>query len=119
LSAKQTKRASDVRRLLLAIKPLADMRSPMPLSYLKTFLLVASEEGRGVSEIAREFGLAHERRRIMTRFIQSLTKKPRKLHRGLDLLEVRPHQSIKRKKAIFLSDKGRELLARMLQPISD
>ena len=119
MSPLKTKRASDARRLLLAIRPLADVRSPMPLSYLKTFLLVASEEGRGVSEIARDFGIAHERRRIMTRFIQNLTKKPRKLHRGLDLLEVRPHPTIKRKKAIFLSDKGRDLLAKMLQPIEN
>jgi hypothetical protein len=119
LTPKQTKRELDARRLLLAIKPLADVRSPMPLSYLKTFLLVASEEGRGVSEIARDFGIAHERRRIMTRFIQNLTKKPRKLHRGLDLLEVRAHPTIKRKKAIFLSTKGRNLLSKMLQPFEN
>jgi DNA-binding MarR family transcriptional regulator len=95
------------------------MQSAMPLSYLKTFLLVADDEGRGISEIAREFGISNEHRRLMTRFIQNLTKKPRRLHRGLDLLEVRKHPTMARKKAVFLSEKGRALLERMLEPLSD
>jgi hypothetical protein len=110
-----TKRVTDTQRLLWAIKPLTDVWSGMPLSFLTTFLMVALEEGQGVGDLARAYGISD--RRVMSRFLLGLTKKPSDRDRGLDLLEFRTHPTNKQKKAIYLTDKGRDLLSKMLRPI--
>jgi hypothetical protein len=91
-----TKHVTDTQRLLWAIKPLTDVWSGMPLSFLTTFLMVALEEGLGVGDLARAYGISD---------------------RGLDLLEFRTHPTNKQKKAIHLTDKGRDLLSKMIRPI--
>jgi hypothetical protein len=111
----RTNRVTDKQRLLWAIKPLADVWAGMPLSFLTTFLLVALEEGQGVGDLARAYGMPD--RRVMSRFLLGLSKKPGDRDRGLDLLELRPHPTNKQKKAIYLTDKGRDLLSNMLRPI--
>jgi hypothetical protein len=110
-----TKRVIDTQRLLWAIKPLTDVWSGMPLSFLTTFLMVALEEGRGVGDLARAYGISD--RRLMSRFLLGLTKKPSDRDRGLDLLEFRTHPTNKQKKAVYLTDKGRDLLSNMLRSI--
>lgn len=110
------KRVTDTQRLLWTIKPLTDVWAGMPLSYLTTFLLVAIEEGQGVGDIARAYGTSD--RRVMSRFLRGLAKKPSDRGReGEDLLEFRRHPTNKQKKAIYLSGKGRDLLSKMLRPI--
>jgi hypothetical protein len=110
-----TKHVTDTQRLLWAIKPLTDAWSGMPLSFLTTFLMVALEEGQGVGDLARAYGISD--RRVMSRFLLGLTKKPGDRDRGLDLLEFRTHPTNRQKKAIHLTDKGRDLLSKMIRPI--
>jgi hypothetical protein len=57
------------RSLLLALEPFRDIRSTMPLQYVYTFLLVATDEGKGGTEYAQKVGVSPT---VMTRHLLDL-----------------------------------------------
>lgn len=116
-----SKRVTDAQRLLWAIKPLADLWGGMPLTSVATLLLIATDEGRGVSELARAYGMARLDRRLMSRYIHRLSKEPRDYGPGLDLVEVRPDLNDPKglKKEVVLSDRGRDVLSKMVRALRD
>ena len=81
--------SSDKRRieiLLLALKPLNDLRGSIPLSYALTFLAVAREEGKAIGIYASEMDLS---RFMMSRYVQCLGDRGRYGTPGLGLVTVK------------------------------
>ena len=79
---------SPLHALLAALKPISDRDSRIPLAWIKTLLLVALDEGKGVANYARS---ANVHRAIMSKFLHCIGDK-RGLYYdkpGLGLVEVK------------------------------
>jgi DNA-binding MarR family transcriptional regulator len=87
-----------VKQIANALEPFRALRATMPLQYVYTFLLIAMDEGKSVSEYAAMAGISKS---VMSRHI----------------LETRPHPFELRKYEVFLSNKGRALLHRMTRAL--
>jgi hypothetical protein len=106
----EEKRASG--SLLAALAPFFELRGDMPAQYIKTFLLVAMDEGHGVGEYARRAGVSKS---VMSRHILDLGMRLRTGEPGLDLLMTRPNPMELRRHEVFLTAAGRTLAHRILQ----
>jgi hypothetical protein len=85
---------------LLAVLENADsLQRGMPVSFLIVFLLIAMDEGKGIGEYARRFGID---RFQMSRYMVSLGP-----HRH-GWIEIRPQRA--NAKNVFLTQKGRDFL---------
>jgi hypothetical protein len=107
---------SDVRiiqSLLLALEPLANLRGPVPLRLVTTFLTVAINEGHGVCEYARLVGM---HRTVMTRYIHELADHTRTGGPGLGLLRI-DEGSYPNRQEIYLTKKGHTVAMAMLRSL--
>jgi DNA-binding MarR family transcriptional regulator len=101
--------------LLWALKPLANLKRPLPLPSLTAFLLVALDEGKGVNAYARAAGVD---RAIMSRTLHAIGDRARTGGPGLGLITMQPHPTDPKKVQIFMTSKGRSItkeIARQLQ----
>lgn len=103
-----------VRRLLLAMQPFQELRHDMPLQYVMTFLLVAEEEGLGITEYAKRADVAQS---VMSRHILDLGDRDRKKAEGFGLVHTSVDPMELRKKRVYLTDKGRVIWRRMQRAI--
>lgn len=71
------------RALRLAIEPFYQMRPNVPLSYLRTFLLIAEEEGLGVADYAEQANIAPS---VMTRNMLDIGERNRHKEEGMNLI---------------------------------
>ena len=71
------------RALLWALKPLSNLRRPVPLPSLTAFLMVVLDEGRGVNEYARAVGI---HRAAMSRNLHAIGDRARNGGPGLGLV---------------------------------
>jgi hypothetical protein len=106
-----------IQSLLLALEPLSNLRGPVPLRLVTTFLTVASNEGKGVCEYARCLGI---HRAVMSRFIHDLADHTRSGGPGLDLIRIDEGSGRPNRQEIFLTKNGhavaRAMLRRLLSP---
>jgi DNA-binding HxlR family transcriptional regulator len=94
------------RALLWALKPLSNLRRPVPLPSLTAFLMVVLDEGRGVNEYARAVGI---HRAAMSRNLHAIGGRARNGGPGLGLVTVQPHPTHPIRSQVFLTPKGRSI----------
>jgi DNA-binding MarR family transcriptional regulator len=107
---KQTATADEVaalKVLMSALEPFRAHNSTMPLQLAFTFLMVAADEGRPVSEYARAAGMAPG---VMARNLLDLGDYNRRREPGLMLVEERIDPMDRRIHRKFLTQKGRALV---------
>jgi len=95
-----------VQALLWALKPFLNLRRPMPLPFVATFLMVALEEGKGVNEYARALGM---HRAVASRNLHAIGDRARNGEPGLGLVTFQSHMSNPQRTQIFLTPKGRSI----------
>lgn len=95
------------RALRLALEPFYTMRPNVPLSYLRTFLLIAEEEGLGVNEYA---GIGDIAPSVMTRNILDIGSLNRHKEEGLSLVTNERDPFDLRKHNVKVTPKGRTLV---------
>jgi DNA-binding MarR family transcriptional regulator len=107
------------RALLSALKPLNNLRRPVPLPSLTAFLMVVLDEGRGVNEYARAVGI---HRAAMSRNLHAIGGRARNGGPGLGLVSVQPHPANPVRSQVFLTLKGRSIakeIFRQLRNVAD
>src|SRR4029077_14932450 len=92
-----------VQTLLLALKPLSNLRGSIPLPFVTTFLMVALNEGEGVCAYARTMGI---HRALMSRYLRAIGGRARNGGPGLGLVTVARHPSEPQRRQVFLTTKG-------------
>jgi DNA-binding MarR family transcriptional regulator len=102
----------DIQSLLWALRPLANLRGPIPLSFVTTFLMVALDEGKGVNAYARAVGI---HRSAMSRYLRSISDRACNGSPGLGLVKVEPHPAHSSRCQVFLTDKGRAVAKSIFQ----
>jgi hypothetical protein len=95
-----------IQALLWALKPLANLRSSIPLPYATTFLMVAIDEGKSVNAYARAVGI---NRAMMHRYVRNIGDRARNGGPGLGLVRTEPHPTYSNRRQVLLTDKGRSL----------
>lgn len=95
------------RALRLALEPFYTMRPNVPLSYLRTFLLIAEEEGLGVNDYA---GIGDIAPSVMTRNILDIGERNRHKEEGLALVVNDRDPFDLRKHNVRVTAKGRSLV---------
>ena len=95
------------RSLRLALEPFYTMRPNVPLSYLRTFLLIAEEEGLGVNDYA---GIGDIAPSVMTRNILDIGTLNRHKEEGLGLVSNDRDPFDLRKHNVRVTAKGRALV---------
>ena len=83
------------------------VRRIMPMQHAYAFLLVASEEGRGVQEYAERAGITQA---VMTRILFALGSRSRGRERGYGLVQQGIDTKDARKHQTFLTAKGKALM---------
>jgi DNA-binding MarR family transcriptional regulator len=93
--------------LLAALQPFRDLNPTMTLQQLVSFLLVAKDEGKLVTDYARTAGLAQG---VMTRNLFDLGEFNRRREPGLGLVEQRNSLEDRRAHLTHLTRKGRTVV---------
>jgi DNA-binding MarR family transcriptional regulator len=103
--------AEKVEALIRVIDIFREYDTTFPASYIAAFLLVAMKPGKGSSEYARDLGLAQA---VTSRLMLEIGQKSRTGEEGLGLLDSSPDGQDLRVRRVFLTNKGRGLLRRVL-----
>jgi hypothetical protein len=98
------------RITLSAHEVFRDLRATMPLQYVTTFLLVATNEGKSVTEYATMAGVSKS---VMSRHILDIGERDRYMQEGMGLVTYRASPLELRRHEVYLTDKGRALLHRL------
>jgi DNA-binding MarR family transcriptional regulator len=102
--------------LLRAIDAFTEKRIAMPAQYIRTFLLVALEEGKSVGEYAVKSGVSPS---VMSRHILDLGQFTRSREPGLDLVYTKQNLANLREHNVFLTEKGRTLYHKLTRALED
>jgi hypothetical protein len=98
--------------LLAALKPISDRDSNIPAAWIKTLLLVALDEGKGVAHYSRA---AKVHRTIMSRYLHCIGDKKRRDDKpGLGLVEVKIDPVRADRRQVFLTEKGHAAVAAII-----
>ena len=91
--------------LLAALTPISNRDSRIPVAWIKTLLLVALDEGKGVAHYSRA---AKVHRTIMSRYLHCIGDKKRREDKpGLGLVEVKIDPARADRRQVFLTEEGR------------
>lgn len=104
-----------LKGVLRALDPFAEMRVDMPLQYVRSFMLVAMEEGKGVSEYAEQAGVSQS---VMSRHLLDIGDRDRYMNEGFGLVHKRQDPMELRKYRVFLTDKGRAIARRIIRGLA-
>jgi DNA-binding MarR family transcriptional regulator len=105
----------DLRKLYLALKPFFDLdHAVLPAAYIKAALLVAIEEGLGVSDYAERAGASPT---VMTRNLLDIGDRNRQRGEGLGLVTQQRDVMDLRKHRAKLTPKGATLLRDVLRAL--
>lgn len=88
------------------------VRRLMPLQHAYTFVLVAFQEGAGVSEYAKRAGVTQA---VMTRILFALSSHNQGRGPGYDLVQQAPDPEDGRRHQTFLTIKGKALMHQIVQ----
>jgi hypothetical protein len=98
--------------LLAALKPISDRDSHIPVAWIKTLLLVALDEGKGVAHYSRA---ADVNRAVMSRFLHCIgDKKRRDDIPGLGLVKVKIDPVRADRRQVFLTEEGHSVVAAII-----
>lgn len=99
-------------RAMKFVDAFRQLRPTMPLQHAHTFLLVATEEGLGVSEYAERAGVPQT---VMTRHLLDMGSHTRTRQEGLGLVASRMDPLDMRKHQTFLTTDGHALLHKIIR----
>jgi DNA-binding MarR family transcriptional regulator len=102
------------RSLLLALEPFRDIRSTMPLQYVYTFLLVATDEGKGGTEYAQKVGVSPT---AMTRHLLDIGDRNRALEDGFGLITQERDRHDLRRHHARVTPQGKALMNRIVNAL--
>lgn len=91
--------AADIEKFLNTLKELQTLNTEFPLQYIICIVTIALEEGLCMTDLAQRTGMALS---TVSRITTALSKKEGAY--GLITIEIVPNE--KRRKRIFLSEKG-------------
>ena len=104
-----------VRGLLQAVEPFLNLRGPVPLRLLVLFLNIALDEGQESIEYADRLRL---HRAVLSKLVHDLADRARGGGPGLGLVEFKYIAgNLHNRKPIFLTPKGRKLVAAILRSL--
>lgn len=95
---------SELKTIFEALKPFRSLRDTMPLQYLTSFLLVATDEHKNVTTYAER---AKTSQSLMTRHLADLGNVNRYHEEGFGLVELYEDLMDRRNKLVRLTAKGR------------
>lgn len=95
------------KAMLNALEPFSSLRGTMPMQYVKSFFLVAEEEGLGVGDYAKRAGVSVS---VMSRHLLDIGDRNRNMDEGFGLVTYRPNPFELRKHEYMLTDKGYAIL---------
>jgi DNA-binding MarR family transcriptional regulator len=101
-----------LRSLTAALEPFKAIRATMPLQYVHAFLLVAMEQGLGVSDYAKRAGVSMS---VMSRHLLDIGDRNRHMEEGFGLITSRPNPMELRKHEVFLTAKGTALMHQIVR----
>lgn len=96
-----------------ALKPFEELRHDMPLQYVRTFMLVATEPGLGVTEYANKAGVTQT---VMSRHLLDIGERNRHMEPGFGLVEKRYTLNL-RQSEILLTEKGIDVARKMARAL--
>lgn len=99
---------------LAALEPFKNLNSTMPLQYVTAFMLVALEEGKGVTEYAKEAGVAPS---VMTRHLADLGDVNRYHEEGYGLVKLETDLMDRRFKKVMLTHVGKGIVAQIVRAL--
>jgi hypothetical protein len=99
------------RALLLALEPFRALRPTMPLQYVYTFLQVATEEGKGVTEYARSAGVSPT---VMTRHLLDIGERNRAREEGFGLITQHRDKEDLRRHHAKITPVGKALMHKII-----
>jgi len=103
-------RANRARYLLRAATVFDAQRRGIPISYLMVFLVVALDEGLGVNEYARRFGID---RRDMSHYLTGIGSGGNYRLRSYGLVTLRKSLTNKGGRRVFLTKRGKKLFDKL------
>ena len=106
---------SAVKKLAGALRVFSNERGTMPMQYVQSFLLVADEEGLGVTDYAQRANISVS---VMSRHLLDIGKRNREMEAGFGWVDYRNNPMELRKKEYFLTDRGRALIHQFKQQLS-
>lgn len=115
MDRKRTLADSDLRALkdfMAVLDAFRAIRPTMPLQYVHTFFLVAIDEGLSVQEYAQRAGLSQS---VMSRHLLDIGDRNRYMKEGFGLVTYRPNPLELCKHEVFLTDKGRALVHKIVR----
>jgi DNA-binding MarR family transcriptional regulator len=98
-------------RFFNAHQPFVDIRGTMPLQYVRAFLLVAMDEGKGVSTYAQRAGVSNS---VMSRHLLDIGERNRYMEEGFGLVFSKPNPSNLRESCIYLTPKGKTVVEQII-----
>lgn len=103
---------AELRRLLATLETFRNLRSTMPLQYVITFLLVCLDEGKGVTEYAKDAGVSQS---VMTRHLEDIGDRNRHKMEGFGLITQRNDPLNLRKNQALLTNKGKGFASQLIR----
>ena len=104
------------RALMSALEPFRDIRSTMPLQYVYAFLQVATEEGKGVTEYARNAGVSVT---VMTRHLLDIGERNRARDDGFGLISQERDQHDLRRHHAKITPTGKALMHKIVNAMKN
>ena len=102
------------RALMLALEPFRAIRSTMPLQYVYTFLQVACDEGKGVTEYAQKAGISVT---VMTRHLLDIGDRNRQREEGFGLITQERDRNDLRRHHARVTPTGKALMNRIVNAL--
>jgi DNA-binding MarR family transcriptional regulator len=103
-----------LKRLTNALAPFKSLRKTMPLQYISTLLIVATEEGLNVTEYAKRAGISQS---LMTRHLSDLGEVNRYHKPGFGLVEIYKDLMDRWNSLMRLTTKGRRLVCEVFEAL--
>jgi DNA-binding MarR family transcriptional regulator len=97
---------------LRALDAFTGERNAIPTQYIRAFLLIALDEGKTVGEYAIKSGVSPS---VMSRHVLDIGEFRRTKQPGLGLVYSKPNVMNLREHNVFLTDKGRALLHKIVR----
>jgi hypothetical protein len=100
--------------LLAALKPISDRDSHVPVAWIKTLLLVALDEGKGVAHYSRS---AKVHRAVMSQYLHCISDKRQTAKSGLGLVKVKIDPVRADRRQVFLTKEGHAVVAAICEAL--
>jgi DNA-binding MarR family transcriptional regulator len=101
--------------LLTAVNPFRDLSATFTLQMMHAFVMVATDEGKSISEYAVRGGVSTA---VMSRHVLDLSVRRRTGEAGFGLLITRPNPVEMRQHQVFLTATGRALAHKVVRALN-